>query len=128
MAAQANKPHRKLFFSWSIQIPLSFAIETPPYTRQANNQSNRLAHHLHQPLGHYAIIAQARVSSIVAILVHVGALIIFGFLSLWQWIASITAFITCGILLCMYARCTYTVCPILFLVAAVFDVFALIDW
>ena len=64
--------------------------------------------------------------SVIAIVVHVIALLVLGFGNPWQWIASIMAFITCGILLCVYSKCAYITCSILFLVGVAFDVFALL--
>ncbi|CAM9700115.1 unnamed protein product [Ectocarpus sp. 12 AP-2014] len=73
-------------------------------------------------------VTGARGCAICAIIVHVGALLVFGWLWLWQWIASVLAFIMCGVLLCMYDRCAYITGGILFAVAAVFDILVLLEW
>lgn len=66
--------------------------------------------------------------AILAIIIHAVDLMFWGWLSIATWIASLIAFIMCGILLCVYAQCTYIVCPIFFLIAAAFDGWTLWFW
>ncbi|CAM9306807.1 unnamed protein product [Scytosiphon promiscuus] len=76
-------------------------------------------------------VTGARVCSIISIIIHVGALLAGGgwlFFGFYQWIASITAFVMCGILLCVYGRCAYIAAGVVYLIAATFDALMCTVW
>lgn len=87
----------------------------------------------HQPLARprFSPRSQARACAIISIIVHVGALLAGGgwfFFGLYQWVASIIAFVMCGILLCVYSPCAYITAGLIFIVAAVFDMLQFFAW
>ncbi|CAM9948934.1 unnamed protein product [Ectocarpus sp. 4 AP-2014] len=70
----------------------------------------------------------ARAAAITNIIVHVIALVCFGWLFWEIYLASLIAWVMGGVLLCNYTKCAYTICGLFFLLGCALDIAQAVWW